>query len=83
MQKDTTNYMVIGFALGYSESLVIPMEEGVTLMNSLKNAKVYIQEYSKDSSIKNIKQSDIKSGMISSEEYNELINKLLTNHDNI
>lgn len=70
---DANNYMVVKFNLNYSDSLVLPYQDGLQLMASLQSARAYKEEYGKDSLIYDLKISDIRTGVIGEQEYGESI----------
>lgn len=67
------NYMVVKIDLDYGDSLVLPYKEGITLLASLENTKIYNSKYGEDSKISNIKYDTIKSSSIGAQEYGEAV----------
>lgn len=72
-EKIESNFMVINFNLGYEDGLVLPYKEGIAVLTALENVKVYSKAYSKESQIKDVKHTDIKTSSIGAQEYGEAI----------
>jgi hypothetical protein len=73
IKKPDSNFMEIGFNLSYSENIVLPYKEGLALMASLENAKKICRDYGKPNTVKDLSKEDIKSSILGSQEYGEII----------
>lgn len=69
------NYLTFDFTLGYDEKILLPFNDGIQFLQALANAKVLKNAYNEDAIIKNIKPSDLKSGIISFEEVQFILDK--------
>ena len=56
-QKANDNFLLI--TTGWDLKLILPYKDGMTFINSLQNAKEYIQEYSKPSVIKELDRAKL------------------------
>jgi len=71
IKKPESNFMVLTFNVRYDDSIVLPYKEGIAVLTALENAKIYCKPYDKESQIRDVTNSDIKTSSIGAQEYGE------------
>ena len=71
--KDNSNYMLIQLNTAYSKYLILPYADGIALLSSLHNAKMYETPYNNPSTISDLQNNDVKTTVIGAQEYGESI----------